>query len=178
MNRYSWVCFGASTPPHPARLLAAARSLLLLRQGGTNSEGRWAGWQGGAGPAAAGGSSARGAARRGGRVRACITRYQSHHLIWEAGLLHPSCKGEAEQDRVVFPTGAPVRGLDPATGPTPSPREPAMVAAPQGHPPPRREQSKQGAARNTALGPGSPGRAAGPPQQGQAGAGGGQRAML
>lgn len=55
-----------------------------------------------------------GAPRQGGRVRACITRYQSHHLIWEAGLLHPSCTGRSrEQDW--FSQPEPLRaGLDPA----------------------------------------------------------------
>lgn len=47
----------------------------------------------------------------------------------------------------------PAQGLDPATGLTPTPWEPDAGAAAQGHPPPRREQSQRGAARNASLGP-------------------------
>lgn len=164
MNRYSWVCSGMSTPPHPARLLAAAWSLprhgARIRRGGGEALDRpWPG-----------------AARPGGRVRACITHGLSHHLIWEAGLLHPSCKGEARQDCAVFPTGAPRTGPGSGHGDDPVPAQ-----ASHGGSPPRATHQPNGNKANERLPetrlwvPREGGR---PPEAGTGRHYGGQRAML
>lgn len=124
MNRYSWVCLGASTSPHPARLRNGAQTGRGGRQGG----GEVPGWP------RSGGSWARGAAGRAGGACVHHTRYHSHHLIWEAGLLHPSCKGEAEQDCAVFPTGAPRAGPGSGHGDDPDPMGTGRGGSPPGPP--------------------------------------------
>lgn len=138
MNRYSWVCFGESTPPHPARLRNGARS----------------GKRGGQGAGKRRGGRGRGAPGQGGRCVRASHATTATILSGRAGLLHPSCKKRNRAGLRRFPNQSPPQqGLDPATGLTPTPWEQDAGAAPQGHPPPRREQSQRGAARNASLGP-------------------------
>lgn len=80
------------------------------------------------------GAPGHGELRAGREVRACITRSHGHHLIWEAGLLHPSCKGEAEQDCAVFPTGAPRAGPGSGRGADPDPMGSGRGGSPPGPP--------------------------------------------
>lgn len=80
------------------------------------------------------GAPGHGELRAGREVRACITRYHSHHLILEAGLLHPSCKGEAEQDCAVFATGAPRAGPGSGHGADPDPMGTGRGGRPPGPP--------------------------------------------
>ena len=127
---------GAEPPPPPPR--------------GTNSEGGWTGCWAGRSRGLLGPGGLHGEA--GGRPHASHAT-RATILSGNRDYFTPAAKGEAEQDRAVIPTGAPTRGPDPATGPTPSPRDPAMVAAPQGHPPPQQEQSQRKAAPKTAPSP-------------------------
>lgn len=101
MNRYSWVCFGESTPPHPARLRNGARS---GKRGGQGAGKR----RGGRGRGAPG----QGELRAGREVRACITRYHSHHLIWESGITSPQLQEEKPSGIAPFSQPEP-----PASGP-------------------------------------------------------------
>lgn len=120
---------------------------------GTAWEGRRAGWRGSAGVAAAGGLLGTGSCGQGGRCVRASHATTATILSGKRDYFTPAAREKPSRIAPFSQPEPPAQGLDPATGLTPTPWEPDAGAAPQGHPPPRREQSQRGAARNTSLGP-------------------------
>lgn len=88
--------------------------------------------RGSAAVAAAGGLQRRGSCGQGGRCVRASHATTATILSGKAGLLHPSCKKRNRAGLRRFPNRSPPhQGLDPATGLTPTPWEPAAGAAPR-----------------------------------------------
>lgn len=147
MNRYSWVCFRASTPPHPARLRNGAQTGM----GG----GEAPGWP------RSGGCWARGAAGRAGGACVHLTLPQPPSYLG-SGITSPQLQGRKPSRTAPFSQPEPpAHGLDPATALTPTPWE-----ADAGQPP-RATHHPDGNKANEGLPETRPQRGGWPPWQGR-----------
>lgn len=183
MNRYSWVCFGASTLPHPARLLAAARSCLLLlrqgariRRGGGHGGGEALGRQWPGAPRYGGGGLRGGA---GGYVRASHAT-RATILSGKRDYFSPAAREKPSKIALFSQPEPPHAGPGSGHGANPSPTGTRCG----GRPPPPRPRATHHPDANKASegkhgsGPWVPREGGRPPAAGAGGHYGGQRTML